>query len=217
MGFKGILRAFTFGGLAVLVQLGVAAASTTIVGLGDSLMAGYQLAPGESFPERLEVALRKKGHDVAVTNAGVSGDTTSGGLARLDWSVPDDTDLVVLELGANDMLRGLPPEITEKNLDTMIARLKGRGVEVVLAGMLAAPNLGPDFAAAFNAIFPRLAEKHDIALIPFFMEGVAANGGLLLADGMHPNAEGVDRMVEIALPVVEDELGALQSAPGGLD
>mgnify|MGYP003700428521 FL=1 len=215
MGFKGTLRGFMFGGLALLVQLGVAAASTTIVGLGDSLMAGYQLAPGESFPERLESALRERGHDVAVTNAGVSGDTTSGGLARLDWSVPDDTDLVILELGANDMLRGLPPGTTEDNLDTMIARLKDRGVVVVLAGMLAAPNLGADFADAFNAIFPRLAEKHDVALIPFFMDGVAANGGLLLADGMHPNAEGVKRMVETALPVVEETLGALK--PGAAD
>jgi acyl-CoA thioesterase I len=174
---------------------------------GDSLMAGYELAPGESFPERLQIALRDRGHNVVIENAGVSGDTTSGGLSRLDWSVPDGTDLVVLELGANDMLRGVAPSLTEANLDEMISRLKARGIGVVLAGMLAAPNLGPDYAEAFNAIFPRLAEKHGIPLHPFFLDGVVANSDLLLADGMHPNAAGVDRMVEAALPTIEAAIG----------
>jgi acyl-CoA thioesterase I len=178
-----------------------------IVGFGDSLMAGYELAPGESFPERLQIALRDRGHNVVIENAGVSGDTTSGGLSRLDWSVPDGTDLVVLELGANDMLRGVAPSLTEANLDEMISRLKARGIGVVLAGMLAAPNLGPDYAEAFNAIFPRLAEKHGIPLHPFFLDGVVANSDLLLADGMHPNAAGVDRMVEAALPTIEAAIG----------
>src|SRR5690606_23290974 len=137
-------------------------------------MAGYGLSPGESFPEKLEAALRAKGHDVVIQNAGVSGDTTSGGLSRLDWSVPDGTGLVILELGANDMLRGVSPAITEKNLDAMIARLKARSIPVLLAGMLAAPNLGPDYQAAFDGLFPRLAEKHGLPLHPFFLEGVVA-------------------------------------------
>jgi acyl-CoA thioesterase-1 len=174
-----------------------------IVGFGDSLMAGYGLNPGESFPEKLEKALRAKGHDVVIANAGVSGDTTSGGLARLDWSVPDGTDLVILELGANDMLRGVSPKITEKNLDEMIARLKARNIAILLAGMRAAPNLGPDYAAAFDGLYARLAEKHGVPLYQFFLDGVAADRSFLLEDGMHPNAAGIDRMVERFLPAVE--------------
>jgi acyl-CoA thioesterase-1 len=211
MRFKQILRVLFVAGFAAIAGTvqGVAA-NVNVVGFGDSLMAGYQLGPGEGFPERLEAKLREKGHDIAVANAGVSGDTTSGGLSRLDWSVPDGTDLVILELGANDMLRGVPPQVTERNLDAMIARLKERGIAVVLMGMVAAPNLGSDFAEAFNDIYPRLAQKHDIPLHPFFLDGVAADRALLLEDGMHPNAEGVDRMVEAALPVIERALSALQ-------
>lgn len=198
-------------GFAVLATMAQGFASNiNVVGFGDSLMAGYQLGPGESFPERLEAALRERGHDVSVANAGVSGDTTSGGLSRLDWSVPEGTDLVILELGANDMLRGIAPDLTERNLDSMIARLKERGIAVVLMGMVAAPNLGTDFAETFNAIYPRLAEKHGVPLYPFFLEGVAADRALLLDDGMHPNAKGVERMVDAALPVIETALSALQ-------
>lgn len=179
-----------------------------IVGFGDSLMAGYELQPGESFPEKLQAALKAKGHDVLVANAGVSGDTSSGGLSRLDWSVPDGTKLVILELGANDMLRGISPELTERNLDAMIARLKERGIGVLLAGMRAAPNLGRDYQERFDTLYPKLAEKHGVPLMPFFLEGVTANRELLLADGMHPNSSGVDRMVEEALPLVEPLLPA---------
>jgi len=210
MAFKQVLRVFAAAGLVWAGSIfAVAAEPVDIVGFGDSLMAGYQLDAGQSFPEKLEAALRAKGHDVTVANAGVSGDTTSGGLSRLDWSVPDGTDLVILELGANDMLRGISPEITERNLDAMIARLKERGIAVLLAGMVAAPNLGQDFISSFNGIFPRLAEKHGLILYPFFLDGVAANGSLLLQDGMHPNADGVDRMVENALPTVERALATL--------
>jgi acyl-CoA thioesterase-1 len=183
-----------------------------IVGFGDSLMAGYGLNPGESFPEKLEKALRARGHDVVIANAGVSGDTTSSGLSRLDWSVPDGTDLVILELGANDMLRGVSPEITEKNLDEMISRLKVRNIAVLLAGMRAAPNLGPDYADAFDGIYSRLAEKHGLPLYPFFLDGVAADRSFLLEDGMHPNAAGIDRMVERFLPAVEN---LITERPGG--
>jgi len=174
-----------------------------IVGFGDGLMAGYQLETGAGFPEQLERALRERGYEVAVTNAGVSGDTTSGGLSRLDWSVPDGTDLVILALGANDMLRGIMPEATEQNLEKMIQRLKERNIGILLVGMYAAPNLGEDYAARFNAIYPRLAEKHGLPFVPFFLEGVAAEPELQLADGMHPNAKGVERMVENVLPVIE--------------
>lgn len=180
-----------------------AAAPVKIVGLGDSLMAGYQLAPGESFPERLQEALKSKGHDVEVINAGVSGDTTWGGLARLEWSVPEDADLVLLELGANDMLRAISPDVTRRNLESMLEKLSARGTRVVLIGMQAAPNLGPDYVASFNAIYPDLAKKWDLELYPFFLDGVAAISGLLLEDGMHPNAKGVDRMVEGMMPMLE--------------
>jgi acyl-CoA thioesterase-1 len=209
MAFKRRGQAFIAAFLVLVTTMTtVSAEPFRIVGFGDSLMAGFGLGPGEAFPEKLEAALRKKGHDVVITNAGVSGDTTSAGLARLDWSVPDGTQLVILELGANDMLRGVTSDVTEKNLDTMITRLKQRGIAVLLAGMMAAPNLGPDFAAQFNGIYPRLAEKHGVPLYPFFLQGVAADGRFLLDDGMHPNAVGVDRMVESILPAVEKAIAA---------
>jgi acyl-CoA thioesterase-1 len=179
-----------------------------IVGFGDSLMAGFGLQPREAFPDKLQAALKAKGHDVAIANAGVSGDTSSGGLSRLDWSVPDGTKLVILELGANDMLRGIAPELTQTNLNAMITQLKARNIGILLVGMRAAPNLGRDYQARFDAIFPDLAEKHSVPLLPFFLEGVAAQTTLLLEDGMHPNAAGVDRMVEQALPVIEPLLPA---------
>jgi acyl-CoA thioesterase-1 len=207
MAFKRLFVAFFLVATGLVAAAGPAAAETyRIVAFGDSLMAGYQLGPGESFPEKLETALKAKGHDVVIANAGVSGDTSSGGLSRLDWSVPDGTDLVILGLGANDMLRGVSPEITGKNLEEMIVRLKGRGIEVLLAGMLAAPNLGPDYARAFDSIYPRLAEEHDLALYPFLLDGVATQRDLLLEDGMHPNAAGIDRMVEGVMPLVERKL-----------
>ncbi|MGO4838252.1 arylesterase, partial [Rhizobiaceae sp. 2RAB30] len=153
--------------------------------------------------------------DVVIANAGVSGDTTSAGLSRLGWSVPDGTQLVILELGANDMLRGVAPDITEKNLDAMIASLQKRGIAVLLAGMVAAPNLGPDYAATFNGIYPRLAAKYGIQLYPFFLDGVAADNKFLLQDGMHPNAAGVDRMVEKFLPEMEKALIAAGGKTAG--
>ena len=191
--------------------LSLAAASAEpyrIVGFGDSLMAGYQLEAGQSFPEKLEAALKARGHDVVIANAGVSGDTSSGGLSRLDWSIPDETDLVILELGANDMLRGIAPQVTEKNLTTMIEKLRERGTKIVLVGMVAAPNLGADYADEFNSIYPRLAEIYDLPFYPFFLDGVAAERSLLLEDGMHPNPAGVDLMVERFVPIIEAVLPA---------
>ena len=146
-----------------------------MVALGDSLMAGYQLPESAAFPAQLQKALRANGVAVEIANAGVSGDTSSGGLARLDWSVPDGTDAVILELGANDMLRGIDPKVTRAALDEIISRLKGRGIAVLLCGMLAPPNLGPDYARAFDAIYPELAAKHGVTLYPFFLDGVAAD------------------------------------------
>jgi len=189
--------------LTVVVSLPARAEPFGIVGFGDSLMAGYELGAGEGFTDRLQAVLRERGHNVSVANAGVSGDTTSGGLSRLDWSVPEGTDLVILELGANDMLRGVDPASTEKNLEEIITRLKARKIGILLVGMYAAPNLGSDYQKAFNAIYPRLAEKYDLPLVPFFLEGVAGNASLQLADGMHPNAEGIDLMVKNVLPKVE--------------
>jgi acyl-CoA thioesterase-1 len=204
MAFKQRLLTVIAAAIALVAStLASAAEPYRIVGFGDSLMAGYGLNPGESFPERLETALRAKGHDVVIANAGVSGDTTSGGLARLDWSVPEGTRLVILELGANDMLRGVDPGIVEKNLDTMLAQLKKKDVAVLLAGMLAAPNLGPDYQAAFDGIYPKLAQKYGVAFYPFFLDGVAADRSFLLEDGLHPTAAGIDLMVERVLPAVE--------------
>lgn len=209
MAFKHIAAALFAAFIGLLAASSQSVAEPfKIVGFGDSLMAGYNLNSGESFPEKLEAALRNKGHDVVISNAGVSGDTTSAGLSRLDWSVPDGTDLVILELGANDMLRGVSPDITEKNLDAMIGKLKDRGIMVYLAGMQAAPNLGADYGSRFNEIFPQLATKYDIPLYPFFLDGVAADQSLLLEDGMHPNAKGVDRMVERFLPDFEKVVDA---------
>jgi acyl-CoA thioesterase I len=205
-----------FLGLGILLAIaGSAQADTrTIVALGDSLVAGLGLAESEAFPARLEKALRNKGHDVTVVNAGVSGDTTSGGLARLDWSVPEGTGGVIVELGANDMLRGISPRETLANLDAIIARLKERNIPVLLAGMRSAPNMGAEYASQFDAIYPQLAEKHGIFLYPFFLDGVAAQSELNQPDGMHPNAAGVDVIVERILPAIEkfvsDEGGIVQ-------
>ncbi|MDY8107629.1 arylesterase [Fulvimarina sp. 2208YS6-2-32] len=197
----------------VIVQPALAQDAATpsqrqIVAFGDSLSAGYGVGPGESFPEQLQAALRARGYDVAVANAGVSGDTTSGGLSRLDWSVPETADLVIVELGANDALRGVSPAITRDNLDKILARLKARDQTVILAGMQAPPNMGGDYAAAFNPIFADLAEKHDVAFYPFFLEGVAAEAGLNQSDKMHPNAEGVAVIVERMMPTITKTLDA---------
>lgn len=208
---------FIFGVLIFVMALAPAAAraeTINLVGFGDSLMAGYQLPAEDAFPARLEKALRDKGHDVAIANAGVSGDTTSGGLARIDWSVPDGTDGVILELGANDALRGIAPEQTEKNLREMITRLQTRGISVLLAGMFAPPNMGEDYAARFNPIFPKLAEEYGIPLYGFFLDGVVTEANLKLEDGMHPNADGIAIMVEKFLPLAEEFVKTLPS-PGG--
>jgi acyl-CoA thioesterase I len=173
-----------------------------ILVIGDSLSAGYGLNKGEGFPEQLEDALIKDGYGVRVINAGVSGDTTTGGLARLDWALADLPQMVILELGANDGLRAIEPSITKENLHQMLVRLKERGVEILLAGMYAPPNLGEEYGLAFNSIYPNLAKRHNVALYPFFLEGVAGVSGLNQDDGLHPTKEGVAEIVKRILPYV---------------
>lgn len=182
-----------------------------IVALGDSLTAGYGLPASAAFPVLLEAALRKAGENVVVENAGVSGDTTTGGLERLDWATPEGVDAVIVELGANDMLRGLSPDIPRKNLDEILTRLNQKGVAILLAGMLAAPNLGPDYAAAFNSIYPDLARKHDTLLYPFFFEGLSGDTSLLQKDGLHPTRAGLEKIVEHILPTVRALIAKVRS------
>jgi acyl-CoA thioesterase-1 len=173
-----------------------------IVGLGDSLMAGYQLEASESYTAQLQKALEAKGLNVVVNNAAVSGDTSTGGRERAQWSVPDDTDGVILELGANDALRGISPDETRKNLEAMIESFQARDISVMLIGILAPPNMGGDYADKFNAIYQSLADKYQLTLYPFFLDGVVLNDALKLEDGMHPNAKGVGVMVEKSLDTV---------------
>lgn len=180
-----------------------------IVALGDSLFAGYGLEPGQSYPARLESALRARGINARITNAGVSGDTTGGGLGRLDFtlnSLDKPPTLVVISLGGNDMLRGLPPEQTRKNLDEMLGKLKARGIPVVLMGMLSAPNLGSDYRAAFDPIYPALAKKHGAALVPFFMQPLIDRPDLVQADRIHPTLAGIDQMVAATVDTVAGAL-----------
>ncbi|HVZ52647.1 MAG TPA: arylesterase [Pseudolabrys sp.] len=183
-----------------------------IVVLGDSLSAGYGLPVQDAFPAKLAAALKAKGIAATVANAGVSGDTSTGGLERLDWSVPDGTDAVIVELGANDALRGLDPQLTRKALDTILTRLQDRHIAVLLAGMMAPPNMGADYTKAFDAIYPALAGAHPVVFYPFFLDGVAADPKLNQADGMHPNAAGVDIIVARMLPRVEELIGRVRQA-----
>lgn len=216
---KSLIRVFVLTGLALmLATAGTRAETISGVGFGDSLMAGFQLPPDAAFPAQLERALQAEGFDVTISNAGVSGDTTSGGLARLEWSVPDDTDFVIVELGGNDALRGISPDITRQNLDEMITQLKARDIDVILAGIFAPPNMGDEYAAAFDVIFAQLAERHDIPLYPFFLDGagtVTADGtpvmDKMMADGIHPTSEGVAAMVERFLPLMRDYLSGKQT------
>lgn len=177
--------------------------TVTIVALGDSLTAGYMLQPSESFPAQLEVALRAKGHKVQIVNAGVSGDTSTGGLDRLAWTLQPLPDGVIVELGANDALRGTDPKRTRENLDQIVAKLKSSNIPVLLAGMKAPGNWGADYQRTFDAIYPDLAAKYGVALYPFFLDGVALDPKLVLPDGLHPTAAGIAEVVRRILPQVE--------------
>lgn len=212
----GITRAFCQSLAALFLFLlphAAQAAPRTILAYGDSLTAGYQLKPGEGFAPQLQAALKARGHDVKVIMGGVSGDTTAQGRARLAWTLAGmkaKPDLVILELGANDMLRGQPPATAKANLQAMIRAFKAKGSRVILAGMLAQPNLGKAYQQEFNALYPALARSERVPLYPFFMEGVAAVPGMQLSDGLHPTPKGVKVIVNGILPMVETELKALK-------
>ena len=197
--------------LAVAALIALAAPGTAadedppwdILAFGDSLVQGYGLSEGKPFPAQLQQALRAKGHDVRVTNAGSSGDTTEAGLNRLDWVLRERTDAVIVVLGANDALRGIDPAVTRRNMNKILATLSAKNLPTLLAGMKAPRNMGRDYVERFDAIYPELAERHDPVFYPFFLKGVAQDPKLNQSDGIHPNAEGVRVIVETMLPRVE--------------
>jgi len=188
----------------------VATRPIKIVVLGDSLSAGLGLSAHDAFPAKLQKSLKDKGIDIDIGNAGVSGDTSSGGRDRLEWSVPEGTEGVIVELGANDALRGIDPAVTRAALSDIVSRLKSRGIAVLLCGMLAPPNYGSDYAARFNSIYPDLAKSFGVALYPFFLDGVAADTKLNQADGIHPTSVGVDIIVSRMMPTVEAFLSSIR-------
>lgn len=204
----GVFNAAVSGGLAaagLCLMIGVAPAATripVILDFGDSLTAGYGLAPKQAFPAQLETALHRQGVEARVVNGGVSGDTTAGGLARLRWALADKPDMVILALGANDALRGVDPSTVRDNLDKIIQEIKAAGAKVLLLGMLAPPNWGEEYKSAFDRVFPELARTRDVPLYSFFLEGVAMKPELNQADGLHPNERGVAVLVDRIAPVV---------------
>jgi acyl-CoA thioesterase-1 len=204
--------------VVMLLWLSVAQAGTQpirILAFGASITAGYGLDAADSLPAQLEAALRAHGIDATVINSGVSGETSAGGLARLDWALADNPDLVIVDLGGNDALRAIDPKTTEANLDAIVARLKAEKRGVLIAGMLAPPNLGADYQAAFNAVFPAVAARYDVMLYPFLLDGVATDPALNQEDGIHPNAAGVKVIVERMLPAVLEAIRRLdRKAPG---
>lgn len=211
-GKRSLLRGLA---LALLVLPLAATASQPrdlhLIAIGDSLTAGYNLPQGDGFPEQLEQRLRQEGYAVTVQNAGVSGDTTAMGLARLDWVLAGQTpDLAIVELGANDALRGVDPAQTRRNLKAIIDRLKQDDIPILLAGMMAPRNLGPDYVRAFDAIFPALAEEYNIPLYPFFLDGVIDTPELVQEDGLHPTRQGVAVIVEGILPLIKDAIAGIK-------
>ena len=210
-------RGFFAALVAALLHLGMAAPNAMsaeplkILALGDSLTSGYGLPPGEGFTDQLGQALKDQGVAVRVINGGVAGDTSADGLARLDWSLADDPDLVIIELGGNDALRALDPKSTKANLDKILTKLQQQHRAILLTGMLAPPNLGEDYAARFNRIFPALAKQHEVALYPFFLDGVAGNPSLVQPDGIHPTAQGVAIIVQRILPSLHEAIDAARN------
>jgi acyl-CoA thioesterase I len=196
--------------LAPLHRIEAEPRGAIIVALGDSLTAGLGLPQDEAFPAQLEIALKARGSEVTVVNAGVSGDTAAAGLARLDWALADDASAVIIELGGNDALQGVPPEGTKAALEKIIEKVQARGLPILLAGQEAPRNMGKDYVDAFRAIYRDLAERYGVIFYPFFLDGVALNDGLLQGDGIHPNAKGVAVIVEGILPKVEELLAQVK-------
>ena len=207
---SGFLLALVAAAFVALASNGARADAVKIVALGDSLTAGYGLAPGEGFAEQLEKALRLAGTDVTIVNAGVSGDTASGGLERLEWAVPADTQGVILELGANDALRGIDPKKTHAALNSILDKLNARDIPVLIAGMRAPPNMGAEYVAAFDGMFEQLADEHGALLYPFFLDGVAGDPDLNQPDGLHPNKKGVAEIVSRMVPSVTAFIEAIR-------
>ncbi len=218
--FAALVQAFARASACAAFLLWMTAAGLAadrpvkIVALGDSLTAGFGVSAANAFPAKLEKALKAKGFAVEVVNAGVSGDTAAGGLARLDWAVPPDTDAVIVELGANDMLRGKDPNQTRHSLDEIVRQLTERRIAVLLTGMRAAPNLGGDYARGFEPIYPELAAKYDVLFYPFFLDGVASDSKLNQRDGLHPTPAGVDAIVGRILPKVEELVAQARARRG---
>jgi acyl-CoA thioesterase-1 len=209
-----LIAAFTalcLGGLPAGAAAQPKNAPIRIVVFGDSLVAGFQLKASDAFPAQLERALKARGHSVEVINAGVSGDTTAAGLARLAWAVPPRTDAVILELGANDALRGLDPGRAKSNLDKIMTKVKADGADILLAGMIAPRNLGEGYSSDFNGMYAELAKKHGALLYPFFLDGIALNATLNLGDGLHPNGKGVAEITRRILPMAEDLIARVRS------
>lgn len=207
-------RGFFAALLVALLHFGMAAPNAMsaeplkILAFGDSLTSGYGLPPGEGFTDQLGQALKDQGIPAKVINGGVAGDTTADGLSRLDWSLADDPDLVIIELGGNDALRAIDPKSTKANLDAILTKLQQQHRAILLTGMLAPPNLGDEYAARFNPIFPALAKQHDVAFYPFFLDGVAGNPSLVQPDGIHPTAQGVAIIVQRILPALHEAIDA---------
>ena len=206
-----LLTIMAGAGPVLCVGTAVAAQPVKILALGSSLTQGYGLPPGEGFTDQLGQALKDQGIAARVINGGVAGDTSADGLARLDWSLADDPDLAIVELGGNDALRALDPKTTKANLDAILARLQQQHRAILLTGMLAPPNLGDDYAARFNPIFPALAKDHGVAFYPFFLDGVAGNPSLVQPDGIHPTAQGVAIIVQRIMPALHQAIDAARN------
>jgi acyl-CoA thioesterase-1 len=205
---NALVAAWLALGMAATAQ---AAEPIRIVVLGDSLVAGFNIRTSEAFPAQLEIALKAKGHNVEVINAGVSGDTTAAGLDRLQWAVPENADAVILELGANDALRGLDPKAAKANLEKIIKAVRAQGADVLLAGMMAPRNLGPEYVKAFDGMYPDLAKTYDLLLYPFFLDGIALDPALNLGDGLHPNPKGVVEITRRFVPKAEDLIARVKA------
>lgn len=211
---RGLVAGIIFAAALVLVPLHEMQAEprgSVIVALGDSLTAGLGLPQDEAFPAQLEAALRARGKDVTVVNAGVSGDTASAALKRLDWALPDDAGAVIVELGGNDALQGLPPEATKAALTEIIEKLQARGLPVLLAGMEAPRNMGNEYVEEFRAVYTDLAAQYDVVFYPFFLDGAALTDGMMQGDGIHPTAKGVAAIVANMLPKVDELLAKVEA------